>query len=161
MTHSQQSFLGSWATALSEGTLLQWHTKRNLSTVQKAEVTVVTSRCGVRPIWQVFVLPLSPSRRMAGHCLKLGFCRFFPRPTICRYTDIIPLQLADPPSRGTCQISSSNIDKYGKLICSTTETETHRQLYVDRETICSPTYWHLSSINHKQTNKYANKCLNK
>jgi hypothetical protein len=47
--------------------------------------TVVTSRRGVRPIWQVFVVPLSPSRRMTGHYLKLGLCRFLSRPTICHY----------------------------------------------------------------------------
>ena len=66
-------------------------TKRNLSPVQQAEGTVVTSRRGVRPIWQVFVVSLSPSRRMAGHCLKLGLYHFLPRPTICHYIDIIQL----------------------------------------------------------------------
>lgn len=107
--------------------------------------TVFTTRCGIRPIWQVFVVPLSPSRRMAGHCLKLGICRFLPRPTICCYIDIIQLLTTGwSPSRGSWQMHSSNIDKHGNLICSNIETDTHRQIYVGRETIFTPTYWERS-----------------
>ena len=95
-------------------------------------------------IWQVFVVPLSPSCRMAGHCLKLGLCRLLPRPTICRYIDIIQLL-----TKGwSCQMSSSKTDKHGKRICSSIETVTQTDMC--RQTICTPTYWRRSSINHKK-----------